>query len=112
MDNFDTSSQEPKRGRGRPPLSPEEKEQRQGEYTKRSNEAHKKSNYAAKKKYFAANPDKVKEWRGNYYEPKVRIHKDFVPEFQALIASTDFSSITDFFISAVEEKYNIILSKK
>ena len=51
------STEKPKRGR--PPLSPEERELRRIERNKRSNEAHKKSGYAAQAKYRENNPDKM-----------------------------------------------------
>ena len=95
---------ENKRPRGRPPLSTEEKTERQKVYTMRSNESHKKSNYAASKKHRQLHPENYQV----YYEPKVRIPKELRPVLKNLIAQTGLS-ITKLFVQAVEEKYGVVL---
>lgn len=63
--------------------------------------ATKAGGYAAQKKYRATHPN-------SKYEPKVRIDKNFKPVLQALLDETGLS-ITDLFVNAVEEKYDIKL---
>ena len=106
MDTNDTT----KKGRGRPPLSPEERELRRVERIKISNEYHKKTGNIAQKKYRQTNPDKIRNLRKNYYTPKVHIHKDFVNNFNALVEKTGLG-ISALFLSALEEKYGIVLTK-
>ena len=92
--------------RGRPPLSPEAREARRIAKNKSSAEWHKKNGYAAQKRYKAAHP----EQRGQNYEPKIRIALEFKPIIESLTAETGLS-ITQLFISAIEEKYKVVLHR-
>jgi len=112
MDKIDTQSHEPKKGRGRPPLSPEEKELRRIAKNKRTNEYHKQSGYAAQRKYDSANPEKIAEIRDSYYSPKIYIDRDFEEKFNQLFKDSKLKSMSEFFINAVEEKYDVVLSNR
>jgi len=105
MDKFDTKSQETKRGRGRPPLSPEEKEAKQLILNKKSAQCHKDTDYAAQRKYRENNPDKYKR-----YSVKIVIATEFKETLDTLVESSGLS-LTSLFINAVEEKHNIKLRK-
>ncbi len=94
--------------RGRPSLPPEERERRRVEHNKKANERHKNNGYAAQKKYKEAHPEKYK---GINYEPKVRISMEYKPVFEELLNRTGLS-ITQIFLGAVEEKYNVSLHKE
>ena len=91
---------------GRPPLSPEEREARRIAQNKMSVERHKRNGYAAQKKYRAAHPEKYNQ----NYQPKVRIPLEFQHIIERLTQETGLS-ITQLFISAVEEKYNVDLHR-
>ena len=99
---------EEKKRRGRPPLSPEEKALRLKEKNKRDIERQKNNGYAAQKKYRLAHPDNVVKWRQRFYEPKIRIPKELRPILNSLIKDTGLT-ITQLFVSAVEEKYGVTL---
>ena len=92
--------------KGRPPLTPEEREARRVAQNKSAMERHKKNGYAAQKKYRAAHPEKYNQ----NYEPKVRIPLEFKATIESLTQETGFS-ITRLFISAVEEKYQVVLHR-
>jgi hypothetical protein len=113
MDN-EMKQNEVKRGRGRPPLSPEERELRRIENIKRSNEWHKASGYASKKKYKAKHPEKVTEsnavFRKNHNIITIFIPKELRPELDRTLLVTGLT-ITALFTNAVEEKYGIKLTK-
>lgn len=70
----------------------------------------KEGGYATQKKYCAEHPDRVKASRQKNYEPKVRIPREYKATFDALLAQTGLN-ITELFIGAVEEKYNILLHR-
>ena len=96
---------EVKNKKGRPPLSAEEKEARVIEQNKKSAAAHKESGYAAQQKYRETHPEKY-----DNYEPKIRIASEFRGTLSKLLSKTGLS-ITNLFIGAVEEKYNVKLRK-
>ena len=101
--------------RGRPPLSDADRELRRIERNKKSNEAHKRSGYAARKKYEKNNPEKVRKIKikssEKYSDIHIYIPKEYKPILDEIIFDAKLS-ITDFFLSAIEEKYNIKLTKK
>lgn len=74
----------------------------------------KEGGYATQKKYRVEHPDRVKAARikaaQKNYEPKVRIPREYKTAFDALLTQTGLT-ITELFIGAVEEKYNIILHR-
>lgn len=100
--------------RGRPPLSPEEKEQRRIAKNAATNAYHKKNGYASQEKYRQAHPEKYRAYRETArertYEPKVRIPIELKVVLEELLKQTGLS-ISQLFIGAVEEKYNITLHK-
>lgn len=98
-------SEAPKK-RGRTPLSPEEREIRRITENKRAMERHKRNGYAAQKKYRVTHPERYRQ----NYEPKIRIPLEFKPLVENLTKSTGLS-ITQLFVSAVEEKYQVILHR-
>lgn len=49
--------------------------------------------------------------KGEVYEPKIRIRAEYRPQLDSLLQQTG-KSITELFLSAVEEKYGVILQKK
>lgn len=98
---------ESKRG-GRPPLPPEEREARRIAKNKRTTEWHKSTGYAAQKKYKAAHPEHRANERGRVYEPKIRIPMELKENLEILMNETGLS-ITRLFVSAVEEKYGVVL---
>ena len=123
-----------KKKRGRPPLSDEERELRRLETNKKQAERLKRNGYAAQKKYQQehreyynnlsnaykkVNPDKVKAWRkrqtarekGTVYEPKLRLAIEYKPALEQLSHDTGMS-INELCLSALEEKYGIILRKR
>jgi len=110
------SDNENKRPKGRPPLSPEEREQRRIERNKRSNARHKETGYAASKKYNEANKDAVldgarkrsKKMRDKYSDLGILILREKRDALEQVLKETGLS-ITDLFIGAVEEKYSIVL---
>ena len=102
----DTKNQTEKKGRGRPPLSPEEKELRRIEYNRRSNEHHKKTGYVAQKKYKGTHPEVY-----DFYQPKVNIDKQYVDVLKSLVEKNQMT-ISEFFVDAVEKVYGVALSKK
>lgn len=75
--------------------------------------------YSAQKKYHASNdPTKEQQWRktsrerqrGKVYEPKIRVQIEFKPALLQLIADTGLS-LTALCLTALEEKYGIVLHK-
>ena len=99
-------SEAPKK-RGRPPrqpLTPEEIEERRIAQNRSAAERRRKNGYAAQKKYKSTHPEK---YHLNY-EPKVRIPLEFKTTIESLTKKTGLS-ITQLFISAVEEKYGVLL---
>ena len=92
--------------RGRPPLPPEEREARRVAQNQKAMERHKKNGYAAQKRYRAAHPEKYNQ----NYEPKVRIPLEFKPTIESLTQKTGLS-LSQLFIAAVEEKYNVVLHR-
>ena len=97
MNNDKTTEQ---RGRGRPRLTDEEQEQRRIKRRKYDAERLKKSGYSAQKTYR----------KKNYRECKILIRNEYSNELDALLDSTGLS-ISELFIGAVEEKYDITLTK-
>ncbi|MGN1121582.1 MAG: hypothetical protein ACI4RV_04375 [Eubacteriales bacterium] len=95
-----------KANKKRVPLTPEEREARRIAQNKMSVERHKRSGYAAQKKYRAAHPEKYNQ----SYEAKVRVPLEFKPIIERLTKETGLS-ITQLFISAVEEKYQVALHR-
>lgn len=95
-----------KANKKRVPLTPEELEARRIARNKSAMERHKKNGYAAQKKYRASHPEKYNQ----NYEPKVRIPLEFKPTIESLTKETGLS-ITQLFISAVEEKYQVVLHR-
>lgn len=81
--------------RGRPPLSAEKKAE---SIAKRK---------AYKKEYRSNHPE---VYKGRFYEPKIRIPISNKEKLQSLLFSTGLS-ISQIFIDAVREKYDIDLSK-
>ena len=59
--------------------------------------------YASQKRY-------REKHKGDVYEPKIRIKKEYKKNLETLLSATGLS-ITELFVSAVEEKYNIVLHK-
>jgi hypothetical protein len=90
-----------KRKRGRPPLSPEEREARRIEHIKRSNEYHKKTGYAAQAKY-----------KKNHYDELTVLFPKKARHILEEIITKEGKSISSLFLNAFEEKYNIKLSNK
>ena len=91
------ASLNPKKKRGRHPLSAEEREARQKEHNKRSAEIHKRNGYAAQKKYRKEHP---------LYEIKIRVpekNKEIVSE----IIKKSGMSATQFFAFLILEKYDV-----
>ncbi|MCL2255840.1 MAG: hypothetical protein FWC11_03160 [Firmicutes bacterium] len=103
---MDIENQTKKRGRGRPQLTPEQKEQRRIKNNKRSSEHHKKTGYAAQKKYKDAHPETY-----NFYEPAIRIDRVFENAFIKLCENEE-KSHSEIFIYAIEKVFDITLSKK
>lgn len=96
--------------RGRPPLSDEQKAMRKNKTSKPGISATKEGGYASQKRYRANHPEKVKEWQHRYYEPKVRILQEYRAELERLARETQLT-LSELFISAVEEKYCVVLHK-
>ena len=94
-----------KKKRGRPPLSPEKKTERIIAKNQSTNAYHKKTGYAAQKKYKASHPEVYCA-----YEPKIRMPVDKKDVVTQLTAQTGLT-ITQLFVTAVEEKYGVILHK-
>lgn len=97
--------EEEKKKRGRPPLSPEEKEKRRIVRNKSAADRHKKNGYVAQKKYRNSHPEKYNQ----NYEPKIRIPLEKKDVLTKLIGQTGLT-ITQLFVGAVEEKYGVNLS--
>lgn len=100
--------------RGRPPLSPEEKERRRVEKNTTTAVYHKKTGYAAQKKYQQTHKEQYqvykKKQRGSIYEPKIRIPMEYKNELSQLLKEEEMS-LTQLFIFLVREKYGIDFSK-
>lgn len=85
---------------------------------KRSLSSTREGGYATQKKYHATHPEKVKEWRrkqkerekGTIYEPKIRLQIKYKPVLEKLLADTGMS-ITTICLTALEEKYGVVLQK-
>ena len=79
----------------------------------------KEGGYVDQKKYKQRHPEKVKEWRrrqkerekGTIYEPKLRLAIEYKPALEQLSHDTGMS-ITELCLSALEEKYGIVLRKR
>lgn len=103
-----------KNGRGRPSLTPEELETRRIERNKRSVAWQKSTGYAAQKRYKESHPEQRALERARYraktYEVKVRIPMELKATVESLTQNTGLS-ITQLFISAVEEKYGVVLHR-
>jgi hypothetical protein len=106
---------EEKRKRGRPPLSPELKAERAAarkEYNKAYLKAH---GFAAQRKYdktekgVAARRNYVKKNAGKRYAARISIPASKKDVLLDLVKSSNMS-INKFFVSLVEEKYNVDLS--
>lgn len=96
--------------RGRPPLSPAEREARRIAKNKQTVEWHKSTGYAAQKKYKESHPESRANERGRVYEPKIRIPMELKGNLESLMKETGLS-ITRLFVSAVEEKYGVVLHR-
>lgn len=88
--------------RGRPALSPEEKEAKRIAKNKRDNELKKQKGYPAQVKYREAR-------RGTVYEFRVNIPLEKKSELEHLIDATGLSK-TELFCLAIHEKFGIDLS--
>lgn len=97
---------EPKKKRGRPPLSPEAKAENYEERKKYTNEWHKKTGYAAQKKYRESHPFVYSERK--YHEARVHISREKRDILKEL-AKREKITISELFIIAVEEKYKVNL---
>lgn len=99
---------------GRPPLSPEEREKRRIENNRRAAERFKKNGYAAQKKYRALHPEQQvkahKKEREQNYQAKIRIPIECKDTLDGLVSQTGLS-IARLFVSAVEEKYGVVLHR-
>lgn len=93
----------PIKRRGRPPLSPEEREAHRILKNKRDNERKKQQGYVAQKRY-------RENHKGELYEPKLKIPFEKKNDLLELLRSTGLT-MTDLFVGAVEEKYKINLHK-
>lgn len=104
-----------KKKRGRPPLSDEERELRRSEANKKQAERFKKNGYAAQKKYHSTHPEKERERSAERHKKnryiKIQISREYEPTLNDVVASTG-CTLTDIFLSAVEEKYKIVLRKQ
>lgn len=86
---------------------------------KHSFNSSKEGGYLDQKKYKERHPEKVKEWRrkqkerekGTIYEPKLRLAIEFKPILEQLCQDTG-KSINELCLSALEEKYNVVLRKR
>lgn len=105
---------EPKKKRGRPPLSPEAKAESLRKKTERANEWHKKNGYLAQKKHQQNNPEKYKNYKKNFQDWS-RITLVHIPaeKRESLIdlLSRENTDITNLFVGLVLEKYGVDLSK-
>jgi|GEM_PF-1740046 len=105
-----------KRPRGRPPLTPEQREESRIRNNKRTNQHHKNTGYASQKKYNESNKESVSEGsrirskkvREKYCDLGILILREKRDELNRILEDTSLT-ITDLFINAVEEKYNISL---
>ena len=104
---------EEKKKRGRPPLSPEEKERRRVAKNAAVAAYHKSTGYAAQNKYKKANPERYREYnrraRETVYEPKIRLHMSKKAVLQSLLQAEGLS-LTQMFTTLVLEKYGIDLA--
>lgn len=87
--------------RGRPSLSPEEREERRKAKNKRDNERKKAQGYTAQKKY-------RENRKGRVYEPKLAIPASKKDALFQLMEQTGMTT-TQLFVTAVEEKYGVDL---
>lgn len=85
--------------RGRPPLSPEEKEARRIAKNKRDNELKKQRGYPAQVKYRAAR-----------YMPRVYLSAKSKESLETLLQKESLT-LTQLFIGLVYEKYGILLEE-
>jgi len=102
MDNNDKIITEVKKGRGRPPLSPKEKEARHRETKRKYRESHKEQEIASAK-------IRGKKARELYLTVRVPILRELTPTLERIVAETNMKA-SKLFLSAVEEKYGIKLS--
>lgn len=86
---------------GRPPLSPEEREERRKAKNRRDNERKKAQGYTAQKKY-------RENRKGRVYEPKLTIPASKKDALFQLMEQTGMTT-TQLFVTAVEEKYGVDL---
>lgn len=108
---------EQKRGRGRPPLTDEQKAMRQTK-SKRGVSSTKEGGYLSQKRYRQNHPDRVREQkrkqgvrlRETHYEPKLRLPREAQDTIAHLMADAGLT-ITQLFAGAVEEKYGVTLQK-
>lgn len=107
MEPTDTTPE--KKKRGRPPLPPELKKPK-----KQGISGRKEGGYASQKKYKETHPEKNKEWcknrRKKYYMPTLLIPIEHRDELKELMNSQGMT-LSDFFLDAVETKYDIVLRK-
>lgn len=101
---------ESKKKRGRPPLTPEQKAMRQKKVSKPGISSTKMGGYASQRRYKENHPDKVKEWQRRYYEPKVRVLQEYRADLERLCRETQLT-LSQLFVGAVEEKYCVVLQK-
>lgn len=98
--------------RGRPSLTEEERKARRTESYRRQNEKRKQSGWATEKAYLAKHPElraqKYAVQKNKYHTITVRIPRESKPAFDSLLASTG-KTISELFLEAVEEKYNVTL---
>ena len=103
MDNNDIKATKEKKGRGRPPLSLDEKKKRKN---------------ASNKKYVQNNPEKIAESyrkrnvkrKESHFEIRISVRKD-LSEIIKKTAQEANISVRTMFLNAIEEKYGINLKK-
>jgi len=97
-------SNEIKKGRGRPPLTAQEKEERRIANDKKRNIIHKKSGYASQKKY-------IKNNAGKFHQIRVTIDPKYKDVLYDLVARTGMDSPSKLFLDAIEKVYGIALQE-
>lgn len=75
----------------------------------------KKKNYAPQKRYAKKHPEqrksRDKRYKAQFYSPKINVPKEYRDDIMSLANATGLS-VNMLFITAVEEKYGVILHKE
>ncbi len=75
----------------------------------------KRTNYASQKRYAKKHPeqrkDRDKRYKAQFYSPKINIPKEYRDDIMVLSNNVGLS-VNMLFITAVEEKYGVILHKE